>query len=398
MVAHLELRVLTYNVHWGVMSGNKQKGNAFSKMCFDKSGECKRNVMENIRRHKPDILGTQESASLRHWDDVPFRRQYMAIVTRFADDGPYKEIITFVRRSAFVLIGYAAGRAFDAGSRPIQFLHFRHAETGHEFVFVNLHNGHDGCSQFFKDWRRFHKNQRIWTLEGADGAEESDLIATHSEFTSASKLADDVAFDRVHQYSKARVAVPLQATRGPSPARFCEEAERDYVVVGDFNDPESEIARSAPKLWGEARLRLHKADTEAVRSCCVDKCIEWDPNDANTKCRFTHPGDYVLIGGASCAIVEGPYDASIDGVGHASDHLPVGATVRIETGIGMTGAAAAATGSDGDGTIPKGVKTKAVDQYSRTEQKDIDSKINTQVMVSGAISGVLFALLFSPIY
>lgn len=394
MVAHLELRVLTYNVHWGVMSGKTQKGNAFSKMCSGQRGECKRNVMENIRRHKPDILGTQESASLRHWDDVPFRRQYMAIVTRFADDGPYKEIITFVRRGAFVLIGYAAGRAFDAGSRPIQFLHLRHTETGREFVFVNLHNGHEGRRQFFKDWQRFHRDQRVWTLESAESAEGADIIATHS--AAASKGADDVAFERVHRYSKTQVAVPLEATRGPSPARFCAEAERDYVVVGDFNDPDSKIARSAPKMWGDARLRPHEAGAEAVRSCCVDKCTEWDPDDADVKCRFTHPGDYVLVGGASCAIIEGPHDASTYGVGHASDHLPVGATVRIGARVagGMLNGDGNGNGN-GDG---KRAKANAVDKVSRAEHNAINARTNMQVLVSGAISGVLFALLFSPIY
>ena len=268
------LKVLTYNICWDCMKGEKKHGStayALASRCSQHGRDqhttpCLRQVATNIEHilrtnSGVDLVGLQEAS---RYYQIRELSPLLAAMKQYHNTINHEEIVLYVGPKYNVeWHGYG-----NVSKRPLQVFRLKHHQRGNFVVVVHLHNNHD-----------------------AKGTPHQIQIGIKN------------VVNINHELSK----VPANAS---------------VVCLGDWNDPRQTIPGFQPFLY--CNIHLNKtavtADPPYPKSCCITGL----PNDKH----MLGVADYVLSNYPTKNALALHQDM-LNTQGDASDHYPVIAEVHV---------------------------------------------------------------------
>jgi len=146
----INIKVLSWNVSWGSMTGNPANSTAsvISGHCgslpkINGSTPCLINVAKFIDQSSYDFVAIQEATK---WDDILNNSSTLKKMGGYVHNQappPFKaEVATFYDKSKYNLLAVKCGNILTKSGRPYQILFLYGKKDCNFYIFINLHNDH----------------------------------------------------------------------------------------------------------------------------------------------------------------------------------------------------------------------------------------------------------------
>jgi endonuclease/exonuclease/phosphatase family metal-dependent hydrolase len=329
-----EIRVLSYNVCWGCMLGNKKgmfnsTAKALAEKCIktkkasgrrqSRSQSCLQTVADHIDNSAPgyqlDFVGTQESANWSKLQRSSRVLRKMTAVHHLTSNG-IVHLATFYNPRRWLLDAVKVGdllhttpdRNKPETGRPYHILYLTDIEnpssTDNKYIVINIHNGHQGGAKRLIRNLSANPDRAVTSLSNG-GGKELDM-----------QKEQDI-YQTVIKGSKFRI-----------------------IMMGDFNDGDKDQYYKGLRPFadsGISELKALQVSSQGIAppsTCCTPSSGSSDIRSGIGKqAKREYNGDYILIG-AGLEYVEPTHIPNGPGLEYdarkypASDHLPVMAVIR----------------------------------------------------------------------
>lgn len=307
----LPIRILTYNVCFGCMSGNDNDRTAQSlpSNCIDTTTgtgtpelKCLNNVKMMIQSADDyDFIGLQEATN---WNMIFDHSKLQSKMGYICSTGGQAEIVTFYDKGKYKALATKCGDLDKSnGGRPYQITFFENSDASEKFIIINLHNG-KGINFHTDNLQRLLSNNIHLGI----------VIPNDQYYTS---------------YQEDNI---VNITDILSSFDNC-----NTIVMGDFNDSRYQIPQqnywegfkpfnnvTNPRLSYLQNITV-KSMSRPIKSCCNTEI-------SNLSNRTYHSiGDYILIDTNKLEYTtENQIADGYDNTVLTSDHLPIKSIVGLK--------------------------------------------------------------------